>query len=433
MKGHDATAGFAQYLNQPSDRDSALVTVLKSLGAIPFVLTNVPQSMMSIGCSNPIYGVTTNPFDSGRTAGGSSGGEGALLGLRGSPLGIGTDVGGSVRIPAHFCGVYSLKPTVARMPQGGRRGAMPGLTAIQGTAGPMGVDVDSLVWFCRGVWSSDPNNITFERNPYVAPLPFNEDLFAAKSPLTIGYYEWDGFLEPTPACRRAVQVAKMALEAAGHTVVPFTPPNVSFLYRLYIASLIPDGGAYLSATFKKDIIDPFHKRLAHYFGLSLKKKRFIGWVMSKFSIRDSIPYTCHAQSTPEMRRIFELLLSYREQFVNFWLDSGLDCVLCPVHAASALPNDITPNMFLGGWSYCALYNALDFPSGVLPVCTVSREDDQNLESYQANDYISGLIKNGAKSSAGLPVGVQIVGLPFREEVCLRVMKDLENALKISHS
>lgn len=130
--GHDTTIGFAQYIGQPAEEDSALVIVLKKLGAIPFVTTNIPQSMLSIGSSNPVYGVTTNPYDASRSSGGSSSGEGALIALRGSPLGIGTDVGGSVRVPAHWCGICSLKPSGTRLAQGGRRGAMPGQTGIRG-------------------------------------------------------------------------------------------------------------------------------------------------------------------------------------------------------------------------------------------------------------------------------------------------------------
>lgn len=429
MIGHDSTAGFAQYLNQPSDRDSALVTVLKNLGAIPFVLTNVPQCMMSLGCSNPIYGSTTNPFDSTRSPGGSSGGEGALISLRGSPLGIGTDVGGSVRVPAHFCGIFALKPTVARMAQGGRRSAVPGLTAVQGTAGPMGADVESLLAFCRGVWSPDAANSMFEQNPYVVPLPFNEEIFTSETKLKIGYYDFDGFLEATPSCRRAVQVAVGALKAAGHTVVPFCPPDVAHMYRLYVASIFPDAGECVAATFADDLIDPYHKDFFEYLSMSAETKRMKGKFFSKSSTRMAAPFVGYAQNTSELRLTFERLAVYREKFVAQWLDAKLDCVICPVLATPALPVDVPPKMFYGGWSYCALYNALDFPSGVLPVINVDSEDERMLAHYKSTDLISRTVKEGAQGSVGLPVGVQVVGLPYREEICLRVMKELEAALK----
>ena len=93
---------------------------MRELGAIPFCLTNIPQTMLSYACSNPVYGCTTNPFDSQRTPGGSSGGEACLIAQGGSILGIGSDVGGSLRIPAHFCGITALKPTTGRLCERGR-------------------------------------------------------------------------------------------------------------------------------------------------------------------------------------------------------------------------------------------------------------------------------------------------------------------------
>ena len=93
---------------------------MRDLGAIPFCITNIPQTMFSYACSNPVYGCTTNPFDNERTPGGSSGGEACLLAQGGSIIGLGSDVGGSLRIPAHFCGIVALKPTLGRVCERGR-------------------------------------------------------------------------------------------------------------------------------------------------------------------------------------------------------------------------------------------------------------------------------------------------------------------------
>ncbi len=109
VQGYDATLGYAQDLGKLATEDAMIVKCLKELGAIPFVRTNVPQSLLSFTCSNPIYGLTTNPWNPERTCGGSSGGEAALLSLGGAPFGIGGDVGGSLRIPAHFCGISAIK------------------------------------------------------------------------------------------------------------------------------------------------------------------------------------------------------------------------------------------------------------------------------------------------------------------------------------
>jgi fatty acid amide hydrolase len=115
VKGTDSTLGFAKYVFQPSATDAPIVAALKDLGAIPFCKTNVPQSLLTYGCGNPIFGETVNCLNSKLSPGGSSGGEACLIAGGGSVLGIGTDVGGSVRIPAHFCGVVGMKPTRQRM------------------------------------------------------------------------------------------------------------------------------------------------------------------------------------------------------------------------------------------------------------------------------------------------------------------------------
>uniref|UniRef100_A0AC34GCI9 Amidase domain-containing protein n=1 Tax=Panagrolaimus sp. ES5 TaxID=591445 RepID=A0AC34GCI9_9BILA len=102
VKGYDQTRGYARELRNFAREDGVMIKQLHKAGAIPFVLTNVPQSLLTITCINPIYGTTCNPYNRSRTCGGSSGGEAALIATGGSFMGIGSDVGGSIRIPAHF-------------------------------------------------------------------------------------------------------------------------------------------------------------------------------------------------------------------------------------------------------------------------------------------------------------------------------------------
>ncbi|XP_031695707.1 vitamin D3 hydroxylase-associated protein-like isoform X2 [Anarrhichthys ocellatus] len=114
-KNHDSTCGVIVNLDQPAQKDSVIVEVLKRQGAIPFVKTNLPQALLNYDCGNPMYGQTVNPHNLQKTSGGSSGGEGALIGGGGSVLGFGSDAGGSIRIPASFCGICGLKPTAGRL------------------------------------------------------------------------------------------------------------------------------------------------------------------------------------------------------------------------------------------------------------------------------------------------------------------------------
>ncbi|GMT15715.1 hypothetical protein PFISCL1PPCAC_7012, partial [Pristionchus fissidentatus] len=109
VAGTDKTWGYAAAVGFKSTVDSPYVSQLKELGAIPFVKTNVPLSLITFTCGNSVYGWTENPHKKGRTPGGSSGGEGALIGAGGSILGIGSDVGGSIRMPAHYSGIAGVK------------------------------------------------------------------------------------------------------------------------------------------------------------------------------------------------------------------------------------------------------------------------------------------------------------------------------------
>lgn len=223
-------------------------------GLLPFCQTNVPQSLLSYNCSNPLFGTTSNPYDSTRTCGGSSGGEGALIGAGGSILGIGTDVGGSVRIPCHFTGTAGIKPSKMRFAHRGGGASVPGKPLIDANDGPMAKDVKTNVEFLRHVWG----DIDFQsdRDPYCPPVHWNESLYSSEKKLRIGYYVDDGWFTPTPAMQRAVLESKKHLEAAGHTVVPFYPPNVSHAMMLYFRAVCLDGGQYVLNKLLKDLIEP---------------------------------------------------------------------------------------------------------------------------------------------------------------------------------
>lgn len=114
VKGYDSSLGISQLTNKPSEYSSVLYDVLTRQGAILLAKTNVPQTLLAFECNNPVFGRTHNPYVKGFTCGGSSGGEAAVLARNGSALGFGSDIGGSLRIPAGWSGIYSLKPTKGR-------------------------------------------------------------------------------------------------------------------------------------------------------------------------------------------------------------------------------------------------------------------------------------------------------------------------------
>ncbi|KAM9504367.1 vitamin D3 hydroxylase-associated protein-like isoform 1-T1 [Salvelinus alpinus] len=171
-KGHDSTCGVICKLDLPATGDSVLVEVLKRQGAIPFVKTNVPQGLLNFDCGNPIYGLTLNPHNPQKTSGGSSGGEGALIGGGGSVLGIGSDIGGSIRIPSSFCGICGFKPTANRLSLLGASSCVRGQKSVLSSLGPMARDVDSLA-LCMHALLCDH---MFILDPTVPPIPFNQQV-----------------------------------------------------------------------------------------------------------------------------------------------------------------------------------------------------------------------------------------------------------------
>ncbi|NXM72197.1 VDHAP protein, partial [Serilophus lunatus] len=179
-KGHISSGGMVKFLGQVKEEDSVIVHVLKHQGAIPFVKTNIPQTMINYDCSNLIFGQTLNPLNHQKSPGGSSGGEGALIAGGGSILGIGSDVAGSIRLPSSFCGLCGLKPTGNRISTG--PSAFSDRTfvlAVTGMLGPMARDVDSLALCMKALLCEE----MFQLDPTVPPIPFDEEVRLRGNPV----------------------------------------------------------------------------------------------------------------------------------------------------------------------------------------------------------------------------------------------------------
>lgn len=192
-----------------AQEDSAAVAALRDAGAVFFCKTTMPQSAMAIETVSNLWGRTLNPLNRDLNAGGSSGGDGVLVAMRGSPLSPSTDIGGSIRVPAAFNGLYALKPTAARIPKGG----MPdlGQSLIQVSFGPICHSIEDMELLARVV-NAHPFNkydVTCTPVPWRAPE-------ALKEKLRIGLMKWDGVVMPHPPVLRALEYTRHVLETAGH-------------------------------------------------------------------------------------------------------------------------------------------------------------------------------------------------------------------------
>ncbi|NXV98732.1 FAAH1 hydrolase, partial [Fregetta grallaria] len=440
-KGHLSTCGLVQCLDTPVQEDSVLVKVLKRQGAIPFAMTNVPQSLFNYDCSNPIFGQTLNPFNHQKSPGGSSGGEGALIAGGGSILGIGSDIGGSIRLPSSFCGLCGLKPTAERLSQCGRAEGWTGVwhtrllnmdvcscpTPVPCALGPMARDVDSLALCMKALLCQE----LFQLDPTVPPIPFDEEVYSSSAPLRVGYYDTDGYFPLPPCMRRAVREARGALQAAGHQLVPFSPPRIPYVMtELFLKTFFADGGRAWLDVFTGDIVDPGLKPQVNCCKIPKLGKKLLALILKPLQFLlllklKNVAKISTCRSVKEMWNHHHQIQAYRTEFIARWRELRLDVVLCPVLGPAFTTG--YPGKLLTAISSTMLYNVLNFPAGVVPVSTVTESDEEELNLYQGccDDPWDRTLKEAVAGAVGLPVAVQCVALPWREELCLRLMKEVE--------
>ncbi|XP_078527801.1 vitamin D3 hydroxylase-associated protein-like [Lissotriton helveticus] len=422
-KGYDSCCGL---LNQGvlDQEDNVTVQVLKKQGAIPFVKTNIAQTLICYDCSNPIHGQTLNPLNHKKTPGGSSGGEGALISGGGSIIGLGTDMGGSVRCPSSFCGICALRPTAYRLSILGMRDPVDGQTGAPTVIGPMARDVDSLVLCMRALLCED----MFRLDPTVPPIPFNEEVFSRSTPLRIGYYDTTRHFPSTPSMRRVVHETKKILEEAGHTLIPFTLPHLDWSpMELFTTLFFADGGSAFLEKFKGNFVDPHLQEAVNACKMPFFIKKTMATLLKPWSprIASSLNAMCESRSVKDLWAHQKIREDYCQAFISEWKRQNLDVLLGPMLGPAF--NIGFPGKLLAAACITAQYNILNFPAGVVPVGTVTQDDERRLKDYKEynNDKFDRLMKKAVEGGVGLPLSVQCVALPWQEELCLRFMKEVE--------
>ncbi|KAI8050840.1 amidase signature domain-containing protein [Syncephalis plumigaleata] len=440
LKGYDACIGYSSWTMQPLDEDNTIIKCLRRAGAIPYVKTNVPQTMMAFECENPVFGRTLNPHNANLTPGGSSGGEGALIGARGSILGIGNDIGGSLRIPADFCGIYSLKPTVDRIPNHGLIAPAHGRDLIRATCGPMANDVDTLDLFMDALLSQEP----WHDDQYCVPMPWKS--WSPPEKLCIGYFTFNGFLPAAPPCQRAVTHTVQVLRDAGHTVVEFDLPNAHEAIVVFHALMAADGGEGLLAHLKGDPIGAPVQALKMLVGMPKVVRYLLSWFISSWygePLLSEIFAVTSPKSYPQVCDYTARRDQYRHLFAEAARESGIrqcgrpfDAIICPAFGFPAIPHDSASDLLLTS-GYTILQNILDVPSGVLPAITVDKDLDAQVEGVSwlgegaPIGYNESIFRNyyDAEAIHGHSVGIQVFAERFQEEKVLGCMKIIDSCLK----
>ncbi len=219
-EGVVTAVGFSAQADHIPSQDAVAIARLRAAGGILIAKTNCPPGGGGGRTDNDIYGRTNNPYNLARTPGGSSGGEAALQGAGASPLGLGSDSGGSIRLPAHYCGVAGLKPTTGRVPNTGAFEHHGGLSDVRTQVGPISRFVEDLDVALAIIAGPDWHDAG------VIPMPLGEMDNVQIADLRVGFYSDDGQVTPTPETMQVIAASANFLDDAGAKVTETLPPDL---------------------------------------------------------------------------------------------------------------------------------------------------------------------------------------------------------------
>jgi fatty acid amide hydrolase len=415
VQGTPTTWGLSDRAEDRAAADDPLVARLRAAGAIIIGKTNVAQLLTGCESVNPLYGITRNPWNPDRSAGGSSGGEAAILAAGGSVLGIGTDIGGSIRGPAHFSGVHGLKPTSGRLRTAPPRNLyhVRREAAVMAQPGPLARSVADLTLAMRVLTEGDG------RHP-VRPESVR------LNGLRIGVYANDGILRAGPAIRRAVQEAAAALEARGALVVPFDPAIAREAFQLYAGLICADGGEGMKKSLGASVVAPAVQRALSGQSLPDWLRPVIGGLlryMGQLSAGDLLIPSIRRRTPEQMQELSRQREQLAARFLGLMDAAGIDVIICPPMAIPAVKHGGFTQ--LGGVeaSYDVLFNITGMPAGTVSLSRVRPEEECDRRPSRDRAVMAAIAME--QGSAGLPVGVQVAARPWREDLVLAIMGALE--------
>lgn len=358
------TLGRRDYL---PDRDAPVVARLRAAGAVLLGKTNTPELTLSGETSNLIYGRTNNPFDLARSPGGSSGGSAAIVACGGSALELGSDTGGSIREPAHLCGIAGIKPTSGRTPRSGHivpyGGVTDGLTQI----GPMARYIDDLALALPIICGPDGED------PAVVPVVHGDPRTIDVGQLRVAWYADNGVVSPDADIQRVVRATALALGSEVRLLDERCLPGMRELVAL-VTEL----------------------REATNAGLILRLLERYGTVQPGPDLDGYLSDKSRAASECVNPALLDAIDGARARALAFFAD--YDAILCPPARAQARPHGASRQDSFADWSYVTIHNLLGWP---------------------------GVSVRAGSGATGLPVGVQVVAAPWREDIALALARRIE--------
>ncbi|KAF3025950.1 hypothetical protein E8E14_014966 [Neopestalotiopsis sp. 37M] len=408
LDGVDSTIGYAAWAGRPIAEESTLVKLLRDAGAVFYVKTNVPTTLMMGESVNNLFGRTLNPRNRNLTTGGSSGGESALVTFRGSFIGVGTDIGGSIRHPASYTGLYALRPAHGRVSYQQVTNTFLGQEAVRSCAGPMARSPEDIRLFMSSLIAQSP----WLHDPQIVPLPWRTEEEMLPKKLCFGFGMGDGYVTPSPPLRRAMEITKAKLISAGHDVIDFIPYETKEATDIILKMWTADGGEEV----RRDAGatgEPLPTNVDRIFGPgnpSLKSMTvFETW-------RNQ-----HAKSILAQR----FLERWQKTAEQTGTGRPIDALITPSTPFPAIRHETQYK-----WNYGVLSPLLDLTTGVFPVTKVDLEKDRIPEDWQPisdkDKEVMELFEKPENHENAL-VGLALIGRRLEEEkitALLQVMKDV---------
>lgn len=362
-----STGGTLGRRNFVPDQDATVVARLRDAGAILLGKTNTPELTLSFETDNLIYGRTSNPYDLTRSSGGSSGGAAAIVAAGGAPFDIGSDYAGSIRLPAHFCGIAGIKPSAGRVSRTGHIFPFGGVQDSYQQVGPLARYVDDLILLLPLIMGPD------FVDPGVVEQPWSDPASIDLSMLRISFHTDNGVMTPDAATRETVEAAARTLGSEARLVEERRPEALEEGFEIAFGVAAWDGNAHV-------------RRL-----------------LAAAGTREHTLQSFTEAQAPDVEIADQLIArwyEWRSRMLGFFED--FDVIVCPVNANVALPHGFMADPeVLAAFSYTATYNATGLPAVVVRAGT---------------------------SPEGLPIGVQVVAPPGREDIALAVARVIESSL-----
>lgn len=439
MKGFESNFGCGVNCNKPKSEDGYVIKLLKNEGAIPFIRSNIPQVGFAFECWNQVYGRGLNPWNKSRTPGGSSGGEGGLIASRCSPLGLGSDMGGSIRAPSLFCGVYGFKPSSTRVSNKGLSlltKAFDGVSnIIPVSVGPLAKSTDDVALMMRCFLNENfhkENRFKEGGDGYYVPIPWNEKVFMDRRPYRIGYLRNNDFMPISTSFIRAVDETADALKLCGHNMIEVEMNFLNEVQSLYYQTLTADKNLQIfqDAIQQQGLDDELFKNLKMIINLPSCLKSIIKGLANCIGMPrvGALMSSTNPKTTHEILELIAAIKSLKEKFMKWWNVYNLEVLILPNLGMPAFKHGLGGDISVFG-AYCMLSNLLDIPCGAVPITLVGEHETEYDEKVRSNrDMITSKAKENLNESQGMPVGIQVITPFMEEEKCIAIMKQIEEKI-----